>query len=176
MESSDIEIENYIDNDNYIDNSWINDLENEEANYNDFYKTQQAQITCYILCIDHLNNISKIKKDSLRINNNKIDSCEIAFCFEKNRKKSYMLSNILVFNVDVTTDDVISGSIDKNYLTSHSPFSDIYIEQTISMFHKVNTVFIFAKEQYNNKTTRKVYINTKNNNTRHRKIRKQKNV
>ena len=170
MESSGIE------NDNYIDNSWINDLENEEANYNDFYKIQQTQITCYILCIDHLNNISKIKKDSLRINNNKIDSCEIAFCFEKNRKKSYMLSNILVFNVDVTTDDVISGSIDKNYLTSHSPFSDIYIEQTISMFHKVNTVFIFAKEQNNNKTTRKVYINTKNNNTRHRKIRKQKIV
>jgi len=162
-----------IDIDNYIDNSWINDLENEEANYNEFYKIQQTQITCYILCIDHLNNISKIKKDFLHINNNKIDSCDIAACFEKNRKISYILSNILVFNVDVTTDDVISGSIDKNYLTSHSPFSDIYIEQTISMFHKVNTVFIFAKEQNKNKTTRKVYINTKNN-TRHRKLRRQK--
>tara|TARA_Y100000389_G_C17450974_1_gene514778 strand:+ start:569 stop:1108 length:540 start_codon:yes stop_codon:yes gene_type:complete len=170
MECSDIE------NDDVIDNNWINELENEEAKYNEFYKIQQTQITCYILFIDNLNTISKITKDNLHIINNKIDSCEIAICFEKNRIKSYMLSNVLVFNVDVTIDDILSNSINTQYLTSHSPFSDIYIHPTISMFHTVNTVFIFAKEQNKNKNTRRVFIKTTNKKTTNKKTKNTHNI
>ena len=161
-----------LTNDFEIDNTWINELEKEEERYKKFYKIQQTQITCYILYIDSLNYISEIKKDNLYINNNKIDSCDIAVFFEKNRKKSYMLSNILVFNVDSTTNDVIYGLINKQYLTSNSPFSDIDIKPSISMFHKVNTLFMIAKKQNNNKNTRRVFINTTKNSTRHRKTRK----
>jgi|LakMenE18May11ns_1017448.scaffolds.fasta_scaffold9902860_2 hypothetical protein len=164
---------------NNLDDEWINNFEQTDKLYSDFYKDDLYYITLRVLYINRENEIDKLKQESLLISKpNVISREEILGILKKNsidNDKRYTLISILKYNITLDVDEI------KNYLQSNETLSylsviknidTVVFEKSISMFHDLNDLILVFYEKSNelkkkniNNSTKKIYLNASNKKT-----------
>jgi hypothetical protein len=167
---SDYEIENTFDifnDDEELDDSWLNEIENEDKLYTSFYTEENEIVKLVYIYINRDNKIYYIKKDDIILDNKLIDKTKLIFLLKKNKiynSKDHKLISILQYNIDLEPEDLSSylkNSEKYNFLSVKSTLSEIKWDDSIHFFKNLNSLHIIFYENVvkENKTnTKKIYI------------------
>jgi hypothetical protein len=159
-----------------LDDEWINNFENIDKLYKDFYKDDVYYINLSIIYVNRENEIDKIKYENLLMEYpNKISQEEILKILKKNaidNEKRYSLLSILRYNINLEPDEIktyLLNGLNKEYLSVIKNIDTVTYEKTINMFQDLNELIViyyeksFKKSDVNN-STKKVYIRSLNTN------------
>ena len=159
-----------------LDDEWINNFENIDKLYKDFYKDDVYYINLSIIYVNRENEIDKIKYENLLMEYpNKISQEEILKILKKNaidNEKRYSLLSILRYNINLEPDEIktyLLNGLNKEYLSVIKNIDTVTYEKTINMFQDLNELIViyyeksFKKSDVNN-STKKVYIHSLNTN------------
>jgi len=163
---------------NKLDDEWINNFENTDRLYKDFYKDDVNYINLSIIYVNRDNEIDKIKYESLLMQYpNKISQEEIIKILKHNaidNEKRYSLLSILRYNINLEPDEIknyLLNGENKQYLSVIKNIDTVTYQKTINMFQDLNELIIiyyeksFIKSDVNNcNSTKKVYIRSLNTN------------
>lgn len=166
-----------IENNN-LDDEWINEFDNTDKLFQDFYKDNLYYVNLRILYINIENEIDKIKHESFLLNNpNKISREEIIQILKKNtidNERRYSLLSILRYNINLDPEEIkiyLKNGEKKDYLSVIKNIDTIVFEKTINMFHDLNDlIFIFYEKpkeenkKNENNSTKKIYLGSLNTN------------
>jgi hypothetical protein len=174
---------NNNDSDSDLDDAWIQEFEEQDLPYIDFYKDTVEDIKLCIIYIDKNNKIFHVKHSDFKINNQILPKSSLIFLLKRfmiyNDRKFHPLS-ILKYNIDLDPSDV-TRYIDYNneqltacsetlpefqFLCEINTISDIYWEDTISMYKHLNSLYLIFYEKSPRKKinqTKKIKINHKKN-------------
>jgi hypothetical protein len=162
-----------------LDDDWINNFENNDKLYKDFYKDDLYYINLKILYINRENELDKIKQENLLMSKpNTIFHEELLQILKKNsldNDKRYSLISILKYNITLDTDDIkhYLQNNDNNihYLSAIKNIDTVIFEKSISMFHDLNDLILIFYEKSNelkkkdpNNSTKKIYLCPLNSN------------
>ena len=171
-----MEKEEEIDKD--IDFSWIEEFENLDKEYKDYYTEDLAFIKIHCIYVNKDNEIDKVLQDKIILKTPGLLSKEEIVSLIKHNmicnETKYTLLYILNFNINldpiylktfIKSKDPLSV-IGGNYLKSIKNIDAIKLDKCISMFHDLNDLLIifynkcaFASSDTNRSGTRKIYIN-----------------
>jgi hypothetical protein len=163
---------------NNLDDHWINEFENTDKLYQDFYKDDLYYINLRVIYVNRNNEIDKIKHESFLLNNkNCISREEILGILKKNstdNETNYTLLSILRYNINLEPDEVknyLINKVNNDYLSVIKNIDAITFERSISMFHDLNDIIVVFYEKSNqlkktnsNNNTKKVYLHSLNTN------------
>jgi hypothetical protein len=160
---------------NNLDYEWINDFENTDKLYQDFYKDDLYYINLRVIYVNRENEIDKIKHDSFLLSNkNIISENEIIGILKKHsidNERKYSLLSILRYNIILEPDDVKKYLLNKenqNYLSVIKNIDDIIFQKSITMFHDLNDIILIFYEKsteiVKNNNTKKIYLRSLNTN------------
>ena len=152
-----------------LDTSWIDEFNQEEQKYNEFYKQEISGIRIVLFFINEHNELFSSKKYKAPLENNIITKNQILNILKKNisyNNNSYTPSFILKFNVDLDPENIENFIADPNqfnFLTSESYMTDIHWNKTIQSMQSLNTLYILMKKRNFRKknATKRVYISNK---------------
>ena len=158
-------LENAIKN---IDNNWINEFEQEDELYKDFYKEQQQTLNVVYSYIDKKNNIVAVKKEKIEIKNNRLDKdklIEILNIKMRFNGSKYRPISLLKWNVDIGTENISEylsneDKYNNRFLNIEKEIKDIIFEESAVILHDINRLYIFFHESwdsYNNRT-KKIFV------------------
>ena len=68
-----------LDETDELDDSWITEVEDEEEDYNSFYKEENDTVEVVCIYINNKNEIYYIKKDIIMLENKTIDKTKLIF-------------------------------------------------------------------------------------------------
>lgn len=172
-----------------LDNKWIEEYEQQEQPYKDFYREKTKTIEIYYFYLNKENELEKIKQQHYILNDhNKLSRQELMQEIKSNivdNKIKYSLLSILKHNIDLHPEnlksyllsDLLSES--SNFLTTISNISDIYFQDTISFLKQLNSLFIIfyeSKEKRNRNMTKRIFISGKHHRKTKRKPLKETNI
>lgn len=140
-----------------LDTSWI---EKEEKRFSlelNHLKTSMDSISCYFIYIDENLSIQKVIKDTESLNSNVgiLNSRIIQIVEDRrhlNNGMKYKLMNIMKYVIDLDVDRIQDftygeeGVISSIFLKEISMFNNIIIEPSIFIFHPLNSLYFFLKE------------------------------
>ena len=92
-----------------LDDSWIKEIEEEEKDYNSFYKEENEMIKVVYIYINKENKIYYVKKENLVLDDKRIDKTKLIFLLKKNKtynNKNHKLISILQYNIDLSPEDL----------------------------------------------------------------------
>lgn len=158
-----------------LDDEWINDFENTDKLYQDFYKDDLYYINLRVIYVNRENEIDKVKHESFLLSNkNIISENEILGMLKKNsidNERKYALLSILRYNIILEPDDVKKYLLNKenqNYLSVIKNIDDIIFQKSITMFHDLNDIIVIFYEKstefVKNNNTKKIYLRSLNTN------------
>tara|TARA_B100001094_G_C18094045_1_gene752034 strand:+ start:381 stop:902 length:522 start_codon:yes stop_codon:yes gene_type:complete len=170
------------DSDIELDISWVKEYEEKDNIKKIFYKNKVNKINIHTLYINTNNEIDKSYREKIELKKNNVLSKEELIFLIKDKiepsntsnkislsKAKYKLLSILLYNNTLEPHNILEID-DTNYLKSINYLNDIDIEDTITFFNKLNTIYIILYENQpskNNKTKR-VKITQKKNTRRTR--------
>ena len=171
---SEYEIESDVDE---LDDSWIKEIEEEEKDYNSFYKEENETIQVNYIYIDKNSKIYFVKKEILMLEEKKIDKTKLIFLLKKNKNynnKNHKLISILQYNIDLSPEDLglyLKAHENFNFLTVKSSLNELKWDDSINLFKDLNSLHIIYYEESRNKNsnTKKVYIRKLNKRKSRRK-------
>lgn len=167
-----------IEEDDNLDDDWINNFETTDKLYKDFYKDDIYYINLRVIYLNRTNEIDKIKQETFLMSSpNIVSREEMLDILKKNaidNNKRYSLISILKYNINLDTDEVkhyLQNSEMPNYLFIVKNIDTIKFEKSINMFHDMNDLILVFYEKSNeikskdtNNSTRKIYLSSLNNN------------
>ena len=150
--------------DDNIDDSWIEEFKNLEKDYDDFYKDTPNHVNLCIFFVDKNNELDYVKQENIRLDKNSaVTKHTMVGIINKNKQKNYSLQSILKYNFTVEPTEINSIITNRtrytNEFLSDVGITDIVIKDTIHIFHDINSIYIFLKE--NNRVsnnTKKNYV------------------
>lgn len=169
-----------MENDNNkLDDDWINNFENIDKLYKEYYKDDLYYVNLKVIYINRNNEIDKIKQESLLMtHSNKIYHEEILEILKRNsidNNKRYRLISILKYNINLEPDDVknyLQQNENPSFLSIINHIDSIVFEKSISMFHDLNDLILIFCEKSNelkkrdeNASTKKIYLRYSNKKT-----------
>ena len=161
---------------NELNDDWINNFEDNDKLYKDFYKDNLYYVNIDFIYINKDNEIEKIKQDSfLMSEQNSIKRDELIGLLKRNsidNDKRYSLLSILKYNITLDADEIKNflmasdlSLYNEQFLTVNKHIDTIFFEKSINMFQDLNNLyFIFyekTKEVKNrelNSITKKIYL------------------
>lgn len=163
---------------NNLDDDWINNFDNSDKLYKDFYKDDLYYINLRVLYVNRENEIDKIKQESLLMTkSNTILYDEILEILKKNsmdNDKRYTLISMLKYNINLDSDEIqnyLQNNKNPSYLSIIKNIGSIVFEKSISMFHDLNDLILVFYEKSNelkkkdpNNSTKKIYLRSLNTN------------
>ena len=175
-----------------LDSSWLEEFENLEKVYKDFYKESVTFTKLRSIYINRSNEIEKVLEEKILLKNKGILTKEELISIIKHNAFSnqirYSLLSILKFNINLEPHNIKNFLKHKDkslnwgqqFLHSIKNIDSILFEKTISMFHDLNEIIIVFHENINKTLisgdkselgythTKKVFIkpNTKKNTKR----------
>jgi len=159
-----------------LNDDWINQFEESEKLYKDFYKDNVYHINIDFIYINNDNEIEKIKQDIfLMSEHNSIKRDELIGLLKRNsidNDKRYSLLSILKYNITLDADDIKNFLLtsdlsiyNKKFLTINKHIDTIVFEKTINMFQDLNHLYFIFYEKSNditrrdlNSITKKIYL------------------
>lgn len=174
---SEYEIES--SSDELIDEEWITQIEQEEKEYNSFYKEENETIELVYIYINKENKIYYVKKDMVVLENKILDKTKLLFLLKNNKKynnKQHKLISILQYNIDLSPQELslyLKNEENFNFLSIKSNLTDLKWDDTINLFKDMNSLHIIYYEESKSKkgNTKKIYIRN-NAKLKRRKSRK----
>ena len=165
--------------DELIDEEWITQIEQEEKEYNSFYKEENETIELVYIYINKENKIYYVKKDMVLLENKILDKTKLLFLLKNNKKynnKQHKLISILQYNIDLSPQELslyLKNEDSFNFLSIKSSLTDLKWDDTINLFKDMNSLHIIYYEESKSKkgNTKKIYIR-KNAKLKRRKSRK----
>jgi hypothetical protein len=168
-----------------LDTSWINEFEELDKDFNSYYKEELSFIRINYIYINTQNEIVNISEENCLFKTPGMLSKEELIGLIKhntiNNAIKYSLLSLLKYNIDFEPINLktflrsTDKNIGKTYLKSLTNIDNIFFEQSISLFHDLNNLFIIFIEKVNEKSTfgrnnngnlinrqltKKVYINS----------------
>ena len=123
---SEYEIESDVEE---LDDSWIKEIEEEEKEYNSFYREENELIKVFYVYINKENKIYYVKKEDIMLEDKKIDKTKLVFLLKKNKihnNTNHKLISILQYNIDLSPEDLglyLKNNDNFNFLTVKSSLS-----------------------------------------------------
>ena len=162
---------------NDLDDAWLQKLEEEEEEYDIFYKDIIDIIKINYIYINETKNIYHIKKESIDLDDNTLNKEHLIYLLKKNKdfnNISHKIISILQYNIDIKAEEInlfIKNKDNFNFLTVKENINDIKWEDTINLFKDINTLYIiYYKPPYKvKKQTKKIYIRQKLKNKKTKK-------
>jgi hypothetical protein len=160
-----------------IETSWIDDFENTDELYNDFYVEKIDSLPVHFLYINRNSELFHIEKDIIDISNSVLEKRNLILLLKKYmyfNKKKYRPISIIKYNITIPPKDIdyyIKNSEEFEFIEPKTSIEDITFKETITLFHDINTIYIVFHEQ-NKGNTKKVFI--KSNKLSRRKTKKNK--
>ena len=163
---------------NNLDDDWINNFENTDKLYKDFYKDDLYYVNLRVIYINRENEIDKLKQESFLMSKpNHINHEEILQILKKNsidNDKKYSLLSILKYNIILEPVDVKFYLNEQNvqeYLSVIKNIDSVVFDKSISMFHDLNDLILIfyeksleLKKPDPNNTTKKIYLRSLSSN------------
>ena len=161
-----------------LDDDWINNFENTDKLYKDFYKDDLYYVNLRVIYINRGNEIEKLKQESFLMSKpNNITREEILEILKKNsidNDKRYSLLSILKYNIVLEPDEVklyLNNGNGEEYLSIIKNIDGVVFNKSINMFHDLNDLIVIfyekLKESKNinsNNLTKKIYLRSLNTN------------
>ena len=146
-----------------LDGTWIKEFEAKEQDYNSYYKESISFIRINYIYINTQNEIVNISEENCLFKKPGMLSKEELIGLIKhnsfNNAIKYSLLSLLKYNIDFEPINLKTflrsndKNIGKNYLKSITNIDNIFFEQSISLFHDLNNLFIIFIEKGNEKST-----------------------
>lgn len=157
---------------NMLDDRWINEFQNTDKLYKDFYKDDLYYINLRVIYINRENEIEKLKQESFLMSKpNYITREEILEMLKKNsidNDKRYSLLSMLKYNIILEPDNInlyLINKIDQEYLSIIKNIDTVVFDKSINMFHDLNDIILIfyekspeLKKPDANNTTKKIYL------------------
>jgi len=165
-----------------LDSTWIQEFENLDKEYRNYYSEELTFIRIHSIYIDNNNDIEKVREERILLKTNGILQKEELLSIIKHNSFSnemkYSLLSILKFNINIEPVNLNTflKSKDKNigsmFLQSVKHIDSIKFEKSIAMFHDINELIIIFHKKTNKSfilngssvtknQTKKVFINSK---------------
>ena len=175
--------------DDRLDDSWINYFEENDKPYNEFYKDNINTINLNIIYVNKNNDIEKITEEFFLMKNpNIISREEIIGIIKKksvtNNNVNYSLFSLLKYNITLNPEDINNFLKNKNFDYYNDKFfvvmkniDTIIFEKSIVTFQDLNTLFLIFYEKENVKSnyannTKKIYLRRRLNSKNKKTIRR----
>ena len=152
-----------------LSTDWIDEFEIADKDYKYFYKEKVTSIKVFFLYINKEQHLFHIKKNRIKLKNNKLPKEELVQLLKKYRNyenKEYIPLSILKYNLTLQPQnirDFIYDKYDKSYLTSENSIGDITWYDSILFLQDINSLYIvfFFFLRKNNNGTKKIFIKSK---------------
>jgi len=155
-----------------LNDDWINEFENTDKLYKDYYKDDLYYINLRVVYVNRENEIEKLKQESFLMSKpNYITQDEILEMIKKNsidNDKRYSLLTMLKYNIFLEPDNVklyLNNKFDEEYLSVIKNIDTVIFDKTIHMFHDLNDLILIFYEKSSelkkkdpNNTTKKIYL------------------
>ena len=167
---------------NDIDTEIIDEFENEDKLYSDFYKDPLEEVRLFILYVDNNNNLFHIKKDFITLNDSKIEKKDLINLIKQyimyNNKK-YRLISMIKWNITIEPDEIsdyLRNNKSLDYITNIRNLDTITFDDSINLFQNMNSLYLVFHEKWKllENKTKKIYLNKKLNNRKTRSNNKNK--
>ena len=163
-----------MQNDN-SDIDWINDFEQNDKLYKDFYEDDVYYTNVHYIYINKNNDIEKIKEESFLMSKpNHILRDELLKLLKSNsfeNNKRYSVLSVLKINIPIKPIEVknflLENTIEKysdDFITQIKNFDTIVFEKTINMFQDLNDLLLIFYEKGDKNTNGNKISNTNSNN------------
>ena len=163
---------------NNLDDDWINNFDNTDKLYKDFYKDDLYYVNLRVIYINRENEIEKLKQESFLMSKpNNITHDEILEILKKNsidNDKRYSLLSILKYNIVLEPDEVklyLNNANGEDYLSIMKNIDGVVFNKSINMFHDLNDLILIfyeksleLKKPDANNTTKKIYLRSLSSN------------
>jgi len=170
-----------------IDSSWLEEFENLDKEYKDYYTEELATIKIHCIYVNKNNEIERVIEDKIILKTPGLLSKEEIVSIIKHgsicNQVKYSLLYILKYNINLEPiylktflrNKALLKDIGSPFLQSVKNIDAIKFDKCISMFHDLNDLFIIFYDKNKNKltnesdltndltsnnTTKKVYINS----------------
>jgi hypothetical protein len=176
MSDEDIEDLDVLDVQDDLDlqDKWLSSYINKEKKFNKFYKEEIKTIDLFFLYVDKHNHIIKVVKEKFEITDNILLKKNVKTLISENcniLNKKFKIIEILKYNCTVDN-KVINNTDYASFLTKINSISDIYWENTIPIFYKLNSLhFIFYEKSKGH--TKKIFLRKKKSKTKKKNIEMQ---
>ena len=149
-----------------LDDTWIKEIEEEEKEYNSFYKETNDTIKIFYTYINKANKIYHIKKESIILNDNMLDKITLLCLLRKHRNHNnikHKLISILQYNIDLEPEELVlylKNDENFNFLSIKSNIMEIKWDDTINLFRDLNSLHILFYEspRISKNQNRKIFI------------------
>ena len=135
-----------------LDDSWIKEIEEEEKDYNSFYKEENDTINIFYIYINKHNKIYYVKKDNIILNNNTLEKTKLLFLLKNNKshnKINHKLISILQYNMDLSPEEIgnyLKKEENYNFLSIKSNLTDIKWDDTINLFKSLIVYIVYYED------------------------------
>ena len=147
------EIDTDIEEDEKLDNSWIDNFKEEEYNYNDFYKEPIKAVMLFLLYINKDKELIYVDANRCLLNENGVLKRDRIIALVKHYQTrnfiSYKLNAILRYNVDLDPEEItdfVNENTNDRFLTSEKYLNDIHYTDSINMFQDLNALYFIYYE------------------------------
>ena len=139
-----------------LDTNIIDEFEQDDELYKDFYKDTIEQVNLFILYVDNNNDLFHIKKDTATLKDGKLEKSDLKNLIKQYiiyEKKKYRLISMLKWNINIDPDEI------SNYLKE----DNITFDDSINLFHNLNSLYLVFHERWKllENKTKKIYLNKK---------------
>ena len=135
-----------------IDNSWIEEFDELDKEYAQYYTEDLSYFHLRCIYINRLNEIEQIKGLPVQLNfSNRISRDELIGILKRNMQlphKKYTVLSMLKYNIDIEPQNIkhLVDVVD-HYLTPVSNIDDIIFNKSIPIFHSLNELIILFYEK-----------------------------
>ena len=153
-----------------LDTRWIEEFEKIEGEYDDFYKEKLESVNLFLVYVNRKNEVFHIKNESILLEDGVLKKENLIYLIREYRKydtKIFSPLSLLKYNISIDPEDVkkfIITPTNYNFITNERYINSIHWEDSISLFHDMNSLHIIFYEKTpknNHNKTKKIYIPTK---------------
>ena len=161
-----------------FDESWIEEFEEEDKEYDMFNEEENDSIRVNILYVNKRNELERVNEKNIKLSTpNKIKKEELIRLIKENEKQDkikYKLISLMVYNLTLKHDELknfLRNDNEYDFMTSLRNIDDYGLCSTIHCLQDVNTIFILFNEDEKKlgKHTKRVKFNFLAGKTRRRK-------
>jgi len=151
---------------------------NEEDEYDVFYKDSVRDVRLIFLYINKDNELIYSKKSMMPLENEVITKSQLLYLLKKNgiyNKVRYHPKYLFQYNIELNSEDVqdfLKTPEDYNFMQSVQYLNGIRWKKTIKFFQPLNSLYIIMNERKNSSdaVTKRIYLSTKKRKTRRKYI------
>ena len=151
-----------------LDDTWVKEHKKEERDYNKFYKEQQDKINIAFMYVDTQNTITYGKKVMAGLDNGILKKQTLIDILNENmhyNEIKYRPISMIKWNINIGPEllgEYLQNDVDDgfDFMNIEEEIRDINFEDSISILHDINCLYILFHESwksYNNRS-KKIYI------------------